>query len=114
MHSDIDRAAITTDLDTEWGACWSRSNRLGLAENTYVIYMSDNGAGGGGKGGARPLSAGKGGVWEGGIRVPLIVRGPGIAADSWCHQRVVGYDFFPTLLPVGRGEGSLARGPRGW
>jgi arylsulfatase A-like enzyme len=36
-------------------------------------------------------------VWEGGIRVPLIIRGPGIAANSWCHERVVGYDFFPTL-----------------
>jgi arylsulfatase A-like enzyme len=36
-------------------------------------------------------------VWEGGIRVPLIIRGPGIAANSWCHQRVVGYDFFPSF-----------------
>jgi arylsulfatase A-like enzyme len=36
-------------------------------------------------------------VWEGGIRVPLIIRGPGIAPNSWSHQRVVGYDFFPTF-----------------
>lgn len=97
MHSDIDRAAITTDLDTGVGRLLASIDRLELADKTYVIYMSDNGAGGGGRGGARPLSAGKGGVWEGGIRVPLIVRGPGIAADSWCHQRVVGYDWFPTF-----------------
>ena len=32
--------------------------------------------------------------------MPLIVRGPGIAADSWCHQRVVGYDFYPTLCEL--------------
>lgn len=117
MHSDIDRAAITTDLDTGVGHLLESLDRLGLAENTYVIYMSDNGAGGGGKGGARPLSAGKGGVWEGGIRVPLIVRGPGIAADSWCHQPVVGYDFFPTFcrwagvkeaLPEGLEGGDLS------
>ena len=95
MHSDPARAAITTDLDTAVGRLLESLDRLELAGNTYVIYMSDNGAGG--KGGLRPLSAGKGGVWEGGIRVPLIVRGPGIASDSWCHQRVVGYDFFPTF-----------------
>lgn len=115
MHSDIDRAAITTDLDTAVGRLLESLDRLGLAENTYVIYMSDNGAGG--KGGLRPLSAGKGGVWEGGIRVPLIVRGPGIAADSWCHERVVGYDFFPTFcrwagvkeaLPEGLEGGDLS------
>lgn len=127
MHADIDRAAITTDLDTGVGRLLDAIDRLGLGKNTYVIYLSDNGAGGGGKGGVRPLSAGKGGVWEGGIRVPLIVRGPGIAPDSWCHERVVGYDFFPTFcrwagvkepLPQGIEGGDLtpllfegARGP---
>ncbi len=115
MHSDPARAAITTDLDTAVGRLLESLDRLELAGNTYVIYMSDNGAGG--KGGLRPLSAGKGGVWEGGIRVPLIVRGPGIASDSWCHQRVVGYDFFPTFcrwagvkeaLPEGLEGGDLS------
>lgn len=94
MHRDAGRAAITTDLDTGVGRLLEDLERLGLADNTYVIYMSDNGAGGGGP---RPLSSGKGGVWEGGIRVPLIIRGPGIKPNSWCHQRVVGYDFFPTF-----------------
>jgi len=65
--------------------------------------MSDNGSGGGegGKGGAARgqragLAGGKGGVWEGGIRSPLIIRGPGVPANSWCHERVVGYDFYST------------------
>lgn len=75
-------------------------DRLGLADNTFVIYMSDNGSGGGGKVGKRGsrdgLAGGKGGVWEGGIRSPMIIRGPGIPAASWCHERVVGYDFYPT------------------
>ena len=96
MHRDPARAAITTDLDTGVGRLLADLDRLGLTGRTYVIYMSDNGGGGGG-GGMRPLTAGKGGVWEGGIRVPLIIRGPGIAPNSWSHQPVVGYDFFPTI-----------------
>jgi arylsulfatase A-like enzyme len=72
-----------------------------LEKNTYVIYLADNGGGGGGgkegKVEANGLRGGKGALWEGGIRVPFIVRGPGIAPDSWCHQPVVGYDWFPTI-----------------
>jgi len=61
----------------------------------------------------RPLTAGKGGVWEGGIRVPLIVRGPGIAANSWSHQRVVGYDFLPTFCRWAGVKTALPRGLEG-
>ena len=97
----VGSAAIAENLDTGVGMVVDAVDRLGLADNTFVIYMSDNGSGGGGgKGGGRGrrggLSGGKGGVWEGGIRSPLIIRGPGIPANSWCHERVVGYDFFPT------------------
>lgn len=125
MHSDVDRAAITTDLDTAVGRLLEAVDRLGLTANTYIIYMSDNGGGGGGGGGGkgnkggggreqvRPLTAGKGGVWEGGIRVPLIIRGPGIAANSWCHQRVVGYDFFPTLCQLAGVKAPLPRNLEG-
>lgn len=100
IGSDVDdkrvgTAAIAENLDTGVGMVMDAVDRLGLAENTYVIYMSDNGAGGGGGGRSR-LAGGKGGVWEGGIRVPLIMRGPGVPANSWCHERVVGYDLFPT------------------
>lgn len=93
IHHDPARAAITLDLDTGVGRLLDAIAALGLEKNTYVIYMADNG--GGGKG--RSLRGGKGGLWEGGIRVPFIVRGPGIAKDSWCHQPVVGYDWFPTF-----------------
>ena len=57
-------------------------------------------------------------MWEGGIRVPFIVRGPGVKPNSWCHARVVGYDLLPTFcqwagvprhkLPTGLEGGSLA------
>ena len=110
-------AAITEDLDTGVGRVLAAIDRLGLAKNTYVISMSDNGAGGGGGRRGR-LGGGKGSVWEGGIRVPLIIRGPGIAADSWCHVPIVGYDLLPTFcewagvaassIPTGVEGGSIA------
>ena len=99
----VGSAAIAENLDTGVGMVVDEIDRLGLADNTFVIYMSDNGSGGGGgqgrgkRGGKRSrLAGGKGGVWEGGIRSPMIIRGPGVPANSWCHERVVGYDFYPT------------------
>lgn len=110
----VTTAAISEDLDEGVGRVMAAVDKLGLTENTYVIYMSDNGSGGGGRDG---LHGGKGGVWEGGIRVPLIVRGPKIKAGSWCDVPVVGYDWFPTYcewagiqsskLPKGLEGGSL-------
>jgi len=99
LHRDPARAAIAYDLDTGVGRLLSAIKALGIEDNTYVIYMADNGGGGGGGGkrGAQGLRGGKGGLWEGGIRVPFIVRGPGVAPGSWCHQPVVGYDLFPTF-----------------
>lgn len=109
-------APITEDLDTGVGRVLESIDRLGLADTTYVIYTSDNGSGGGKRNGG--LNGGKGGVWEGGVRVPMIVRGPGVKPNSWSHVRVVGYDFLPTFcewaglptkaLPVSIEGGSIA------
>jgi len=107
-------AAISEDLDTGVGRVLAAVDRLGLRETTYVVFMSDNGGNGGKRG---PLRGGKGGLWEGGIRVPLIIRGPGITAGSWCHVPTVGSDLLPTFcgwaglppakLPPGIEGGSL-------
>lgn len=106
----ISTAAITEDLDTGVGRVLEAIKRLGLTGNTFVIYMADNGAGGGKK----VLAGGKGGVWEGGIRVPFIVRGPGVKPNSWCHTRVVGYDLFPTFCEwAGINNSSLPKGLEG-
>ena len=89
---EVGRAAIAEDLDRGVGELLAKLDAMDLSKNTLVIYMSDNGGSN-----RRTLNGGKGDLWEGGIRVPLIIRGPGIAPNSWCHQRVVGYDFFPTF-----------------
>ncbi len=115
-------AAITEDLDTGVGRLMASIDRLGLTDDTNLFYMSDNGAGGGGGGGGKGgggkgvsgLNGGKGDVWEGGIRVPLIVRGPGVKPNSWCHTRVVGYDLLPTFCQwAGVPTKSLPRGIEG-
>lgn len=94
-EKEVGRSAMSEALDQGVGQLLEKIETLGIADNTYVIYMSDNGSST-----RQTLRGGKGGVWEGGIRVPLIVRGPGIAPNSWSHQRVVGYDFYPTLCEL--------------
>lgn len=104
-------AAITEDLDSGVGRVLAALDRLGLAGETYVIYTSDNGAGGGRRGG---LNGGKGSLWEGGIRVPFIVRGPGVAPNSWCQVPVLGSDLLPTFAAwAGVPAGTLPRGIEG-
>ncbi|MBA7683309.1 hypothetical protein ES703_91673 [subsurface metagenome] len=97
-----------------------------------TVYMSDNGGGGGGRGkrgkkgdrggegrkgdkekSRRPLTGGKGSLWEGGIRVPLIIRGPGVRPDSFCGVPVVGYDLFPTYCALAGVKEPLPKGVEG-
>lgn len=62
-------AACLLDLDNTIGMILDKIDELGIAENTYVIYSSDHGSQGRAN---SPLSNGKGTVWEGGLRVPLL------------------------------------------
>jgi len=73
--------------------------RLGLDENTMVIFTSDNGSRARGEGGSNaPLRGTKGTTWEGGQRVPFIVRWPGkVPAGRVCDEPVTSMDFMPTL-----------------
>jgi len=79
-------------------------DRLGLAENTVVFFMSDNGGLSTSEGHPTsnlPLRAGKGWLYDGGIREPMIVRAPGMTkAGSVCSEPVVSTDFYPTMLDV--------------
>ncbi len=97
-HSDLEFAAMTYDFDTSVGMILSEIDALELADNTYVVLMSDNGASGKPRSPQNlPLNGGKGTFYEGGIRVPLIVRGPKIEANSFSDESVTGCDLLPTF-----------------
>jgi arylsulfatase A-like enzyme len=97
-HDDVERAAMTYDLDAGIGTLLAEIDVLGLAESTFVVVTSDNGAAGGARRGENaPLRGGKGSLYEGGLRVPLIIRGPGVAPASACDANVVGFDLYPTF-----------------
>ncbi|MHC4993924.1 MAG: sulfatase, partial [Planctomycetota bacterium] len=102
-HRNPGYAAMTEDLDTGVGLVLDALDELGIADNTYVVYTADNGALRGENNeftNNDPLNFGKPQDWEGGIRVPFIVRGPGVAPNSWRHQPYVGYDLFPTFCNI--------------
>jgi arylsulfatase A-like enzyme len=100
-------------LDRETGRLLGGLDRLGLTEETIVIFVSDNG------GAVRvtrndPLRRGKATCYEGGIRVPMIVRWPDrIESGRICEEPVHIVDLFPTLLQAAGGrrrEGQILDG----
>ena len=95
IHDNAEFAGMTKDLDETIGLILDEIEDLGIAGNTYVIFISDNGAGG--LSDNAPLSNGKATIYEGGIRVPVIIRGPNIPASTNCTTPVNGYDLFPTI-----------------
>lgn len=89
------QAAMTEDFDTCVGELMKKLEELGIANNTYVIFMSDNGGNT-----QNALRGSKGDCGEGGVRVPLIVRGPGIRGGVYSNEPVIGYDLLPTMLDL--------------
>lgn len=99
-HKDVPFAGMTWDFDVSIGTVLEEIENLGIADNTYIVFMSDNGGPANERIGPlnnHPLSKGKVTLWEGGLRVPLIIAGPGIAANSHSPETVTGCDLFPTF-----------------
>lgn len=93
-------AAMVESMDQSIGRILETLDALQLTENTVVFFFSDNG-GHGPATSMTPLRGSKGMLYEGGIRVPLIVRWPGIVQPGAdCNVPVIGVDFFPTLLEM--------------
>jgi len=93
-------------MDQAVGKVLDALEQLKIANNTVVIFMSDNGGLSTSEGHPTsnlPLRAGKGWLYEGGIREPMIIRAPGIAREgSVCDEPVTSTDFHPIheRLPV--------------
>lgn len=93
-------AAMVESLDEGVGRVLDALDRLDLRRKTLVVFFSDNGGHGDFTSNA-PLRGSKGMLYEGGIRVPMIVSLPGVIAEgSTSDLPVQGTDFFPTLLEV--------------
>lgn len=93
-------AAMIDSTDQGVGRIMDTLDKLNLTENTIVIFFSDNG-GYGPATSMAPLRGAKGMLYEGGIRVPMIVSLPGrIKANTTCETPVIGTDFYPTLLDM--------------
>jgi arylsulfatase A len=109
VHRNPDYAAMVESLDQNVGRVLDRLSARGLAERTIVVFLSDNG----GYIGTcplqpdmpvtsnAPLRSGKGSLYDGGIRVPLIVTWPGhTPKGAVCSEPVSSCDLLPTLLQM--------------
>ena len=103
-HNHPGHAAMTHELDEGVGRILDELDRRGLAENTFVIFTSDNGSyldqGTNRVSTNAPLRGQKASTWEGGVRVPFLVRGPGVEAGSVCRESVIGTDLYPTIATI--------------
>jgi arylsulfatase A-like enzyme len=110
-HTNAKYAAMIESMDTTIGALRDALEKHGLADNTVIIFASDNG-GHLPTTDNSPLRVGKGSAYEGGVRVPLIIHWPGrTKPGSESDTPTVSTDFFPTLLeiaglPAAAGQGS--------
>lgn len=103
-------ASLVEGMDASLGDIMEYLDKNGLARNTVIIFMSDNGGlsltpprSGQPHTQNLPLKAGKGSLHEGGIREPMLVRWPGVARPgSVSDQYLIIEDFFPTLLEIAK------------
>jgi len=99
-------AAMVTTLDHHVGELLAELNRAGLSKNTLVVFTSDNGGHPEFAGNA-PLRGSKWNLYEGGIRVPFLVRWPGkVKPGSISDALVTGTDLFPTFSEIGNAKSS--------
>ena len=93
--------AVVEAMDIGIGRVLDAIDAEKLRENTLVVFLSDNGAGGAEGGSNAPMRGGKGSVYEGGIHVPAVVRWTGkIAAGAHLAQPMCVQDLLPTLAEV--------------
>jgi arylsulfatase A-like enzyme len=99
-HTHAAYAAMIESVDQGLGKVLEKLEELHLSENSIVIFTSDNG-GNGRITSNYPLRGNKGNFYEGGIRIPMIIKWPGIIQpSSTCETPVITTDFYPTILEM--------------
>lgn len=100
-------AAMVEGMDKSLGDVMNYLDDKGIADNTIILFMSDNGGlSASGRGGVAhthnlPLSSGKGSAHEGGIRVPMLAKWPGVVREGTkTDEYLIIEDFFPTILEM--------------
>jgi arylsulfatase A-like enzyme len=83
-------------MDVNVGRVLAALEKLGLKENTIVVFTSDNG---GTRQYVAPLKGGKGTLYQGGLRVPAVIRAPGIKPGT-SRVTTLSMDWFPTLMQL--------------
>lgn len=108
-HQNVKYAAMVKNLDDNLGRLLAAINQAGIADRTVIIFASDNGGYINAWGrepdwpvtSNHPLRSGKGSLYEGGVRVPLIVRWPGVTpAGATCEQPVASADLYRTIQEI--------------
>ncbi|WP_417624281.1 sulfatase [Paremcibacter congregatus] len=109
FQDNTDYASMIYAMDENVGRLMAGLKKYGLDKNTIVVFTSDNGGrstlyepeyGPGHPTSNLPLRAGKGWLYEGGVRVPLVLKTPDMQKGSVSDQPVVSTDFMPTLLEL--------------
>ncbi|MEZ4826444.1 MAG: sulfatase [Bacteroidia bacterium] len=104
VHDHPKYAGMVETLDYNIGRVMAKLKEKGLDKNTVIILMSDNGGLATAEGSPTsnlPLRAGKGWLYEGGIREPMIIKWPGVTqGGSVADQPVISTDFYPTMLEM--------------
>lgn len=103
-HWRLQYAAMIDEVDEGLGAIVDAVAKTGQTDNTYVVYTSDNG------GGLTPngsLRGGKANLYEGGLRVPFVVAGPGVKQNAQCDVPVSQWDLLPTLHDLAGSDQAL-------
>lgn len=105
-HQNAHYAAMVESLDENVGRVLSKLDQLEIANRTVVIFTSDNGGFVNRYDGKvvtsnHPLRSGKGSLYEGGVRVPAIVRWPGVTPeDAVCDEPIITTDYYRTILAL--------------
>lgn len=93
---------MTEELDWSVGEIYAALKKANILDNTIIIFVSDNGPY---ESAAPPLHGGKGSTWEGGLRVPCIIRWPSaITPNSENDEMATTMDFLPTLVSLVGGK----------